>query len=130
VVGFGGSLLSLPFAVAPPDQGGRGIANGAIVPGLTPHTERRHRAALDQRPEKPLLFEGVFRAQHRDLSIVWEVDGDRLFGHERTAARERCTQAMHCTAETFQQGSLVFRTAGGCHDLRRLSFSLLLYREC
>jgi len=80
-----------------------GIANGAIVPGLTPHTERRHRAALDQRPEKPLLFEGVFRTQHRDLSIVWEVDGDRLFGHERTAARERCTQAMHGTAETFQQ---------------------------
>jgi len=89
-----------------------GIANGAIVPGLTPHTERRHRAALDQRPEKPLLFEGVFRAQHRDLSIVWEAEGDRLFGHERTAARERCTQAMHCAAETFQQCAVVFCTAG------------------
>jgi hypothetical protein len=36
----------------------------------------------------------------------------RLFGHERTAARERCAQAMHCVAETFQQRSLVFRLAG------------------
>ena len=89
-----------------------GIANGAIVPGLTPHTERRHRAALDQRPEKPLLFEGVFRAQHRDLSIVWEAEGDRLFGHERTTARERCTQAMHRVLKTFQERSLVFRSAG------------------
>ena len=63
----------------------KGIANGAIVPCLTSHTERRHRASLDQRLEKPLLFEGVFRAQYRDLSIVWEAEGDRLFGHERTA---------------------------------------------
>jgi len=47
-----------------------GIANGAIVPGLTPHTERRHRAALDQRPESLLLFERVSRAQHSDLGIV------------------------------------------------------------
>ena len=62
--------------------------------------------------EKPLLFEGVLRAQHSDLGIVWETEGDRLFGHERTAARERCAQAMHCVAETFQQLSLVFRTAG------------------
>ena len=89
-----------------------GIANGAIVPCLTPHTERRRRAAFDQRPEKPLLFEGVLRAQHSDLGIVWETESDRLFGHERTAARERCAQAMHCVAETFQQLSRVFRTAG------------------
>src|SRR5258708_19500131 len=72
-----------------------GIANGAIVPCLTSHTERRHRAALDQRLEKPLLFEGVFRAQYRDLSIVWEADRDRLFGHERTPPREPRTQAIH-----------------------------------
>src|SRR5882724_6354692 len=36
-----------------------GIANGAIVPCLTPHTERRRRAAFDQRLEKPLLVEDV-----------------------------------------------------------------------
>ena len=38
--------------------------------------------------------------------------GDWLFGYERTAARERGAQAMHCVAETFQQCSFVFRTAG------------------
>jgi hypothetical protein len=90
----------------------QGIANGAIVPCLTPHTERRRRAAFDQRPEKLLLFEGVLRAMHCDLVIVWETQGDHLRGHERTAARERCAQAMHCVAETFQQLSRVFRTAG------------------
>jgi hypothetical protein len=89
-----------------------GIADGAVVPSLTPHAERRRRAALDQRPEKPLLFEGVPRAQHRDLGIVWEAEGDRPVGHECTTARERCAQAMHCVVETFQQRSLVFRTAG------------------
>lgn len=89
-----------------------GIGNAAIILGLTPHTERRHRAALDQRLGKPQLLEGVPRAQHSDLGIVWEADGDRLFGHECTAARERCAQAMHCVAETFQQRSLVFRAAG------------------
>jgi hypothetical protein len=47
-----------------------GVANGAIVPGLTSHTEPRHCAALDQRRQKPLLFEGVLRAQHSDLAIV------------------------------------------------------------
>jgi len=47
-----------------------GIANGAIIPGLASHTEPRHRAAIDQRPEKPLLFEGVLRAQHSNLGIV------------------------------------------------------------
>jgi hypothetical protein len=47
-----------------------GIANGAIIPGLASHTEPRDRAALDQRLEKPLLFEGVLRAQHSDLGIV------------------------------------------------------------
>ena len=72
----------------------------------------RPRAAFDQRPEKLLLFEGVLRALHSDLGIVWETESDRLFGHERTAARERCAQAMHCVAETFQQLSRVFRTAG------------------
>jgi hypothetical protein len=90
----------------------KGIANGAIVPCLTPDTERRRRAAFEQRPEKPLLFEGDLRAQHSDLGIVWETESDRLFGQERTAARERCVQAMHCVAETFQQRSRVFRTAG------------------
>jgi hypothetical protein len=90
----------------------KGIADGVVVPSLTPHAERRRRAALDQRPEKPLLFEGVPRAQHRDLGIVWEAEGDRLFGHERTTACERCAQAMHCVLETYQQRSLVFRTAG------------------
>ena len=89
-----------------------GIANGAIVPCLTPHAERRRGATLDQRPEKPLLFEGVPRAQHRDLRTVWEAEGDRLFGLERTTAGERCAQAMHCVLETYQQRSLVFRTAG------------------
>src|SRR6516162_8843957 len=88
-----------------------GIANGAIVPCLTPHTEHRRRAAFDQRPEKPLLFEGVLRAQHSDLGIDWERESDRLFGHEHTAACKRCAQAMHCVAETFQQGALVFPTA-------------------
>ena len=53
-----------------------------------------------------------FARMHSDLGIVWETEGDRLFGHERTAARERCAQAMHCVAETFQQRSRVFRTAG------------------
>jgi hypothetical protein len=89
-----------------------GIADGAVVPSLTPHAERRRRAALDQRSEKPLLFEGVPRAQHRDLGSVWEAQGDRLFGHERTTASERCAQAVHCVAETFQQRSLAFRSAG------------------
>ena len=89
-----------------------GIADGAVVPSLAPHAERRRRAALDQRPEKPLLFEGVPRAQHSDLRFVREAHGDRLFGHERTTARERCAQAMHCVVETFQQRSLVFHTAG------------------
>src|SRR6266567_6618765 len=84
-----------------------GIANGAIRPCLTSHTERRHRAALDQRLEKPLLFEAVFRAQYRDLSIVWEAERDRLFGHDRTAARKRCTEAMHGVAETFKQCTVV-----------------------
>ena len=99
-----------------------GIANGTIVAGLTPHTERRHRAALNQRPEKSLLFEGVFRAQHRDLGIVWEAEGDRMFWHERTATCERCVQAMHCVAETFQQCALVFCPAGRCQDLRAPRF--------
>jgi hypothetical protein len=58
-----------------------GIANSAIVPCLTPQTERRRRAALDQRPEEPLLFESVLRAQHSDLGIVWETESHRLFGH-------------------------------------------------
>jgi hypothetical protein len=89
-----------------------GIANGAIVPRLTPHTERRRRATFDQRPEKLLLFEGVLRALHGDLGIVWETQSDRLFGHKRTAACERCAQAMHCVAEIFQQLSRVSRTAG------------------
>ena len=89
-----------------------GIANGAIVPGLTPHTECRHRATLDQRLEKPFLFERVFRALHRDLGIVREAERERLFGHECTAARKRCAQAMHRAAETFQQCALVFCTAG------------------
>ena len=66
-----------------------GIANSAIVPCLTPHTERRRRAAFDQRPEKLLLFEGVLRTLHSDLRIVWETQSDHLRGHERTAARER-----------------------------------------
>jgi hypothetical protein len=38
--------------------------------------------------------------------------GDWLFGYERTAARERCAQARHYVAETLQQCSFVFRTAG------------------
>jgi hypothetical protein len=46
------------------------------------------------------------------LGIVWEAEGDRLFEHKRTTARERCAQAMHCVAETFQQRSLGFRFAG------------------
>ena len=62
---------------------------------------------------------------HSDLVIVWETQGDHLLGHERTAARERCAQAMHCVAETFQQLSRVFRTAGCCQGLR--APSLLLY---
>jgi hypothetical protein len=90
----------------------KGIADGAVVPSLSPHAERRRRAALDQRLKKPLLFECVPRAQHRDLGIVSEAERDRLFGHKRTAARERCVHAMHCVAEIFQQRSLVFRTAG------------------
>jgi hypothetical protein len=45
------------------------------------------------------------------LGIVWETECHRLFGHERTAAREWCAQAMHCVSETFQQRSRVFRTA-------------------
>jgi hypothetical protein len=89
-----------------------GIAHGAVIPSLTPHAEHRRRAALDQRLEKPHLLEGVPRAQHRDLGFVWEAEGDRLFGYERTTAREWCAQAMHCVVETFQQRSLVFRTAG------------------
>src|ERR1700688_2136815 len=67
-----------------------GIANGAIVPGLTSHAERRRRAAFDQRLEKPLLVEDVLRAYHSNLGIVWETESRRLFGHERTAACERC----------------------------------------
>jgi hypothetical protein len=46
------------------------------------------------------------------LRIVCEAEGDRLFEHERTTARERRAQAMYCVAETFQQRSLVFRFAG------------------
>jgi len=90
----------------------KGIANSAIVPGLTPQTERRLCAALDQRAEKPLLFEGVSRAYDRDLGVVWKAEGDRLVGHERTAACERCAKPMHCVAQIFQQRSLVFRAAG------------------
>jgi hypothetical protein len=88
-----------------------GIADGAIVPRLPVHAERSWRATLDQWPEKTLLFEGVLRAQHTDLGIVWKAEGDRLLEHERTA-RERCAQAMHCVAETFQQRSFVFPFAG------------------
>ena len=90
----------------------KGIADGAVVPSLAPHAERRRCAALDQRFKKPLLFECVRRAQHWDLSVVSETESDRLFGHDRTTARERCVQAMHCVAETFQQRSRVFRTDG------------------
>ena len=88
----------------------KGIADGAVVPSLSPHAERRRRAALDQRIEKPLLFECVRRAHHWDLGIVSEAESDRLFGHKRTTARERCAKAMHGVAEIFQQRSLVFRT--------------------
>jgi hypothetical protein len=89
-----------------------GIADGAVVPGLSPYAERRCRAALNQRPEEPLLFEGVPRASHRDSGLVWEAEGDRLFGHERTTAREGRAKAVHCVAETFQQRSLAVRIAG------------------
>jgi hypothetical protein len=47
-----------------------GIADGAVVPSLAPHAEHRRRAALDQRPEKPLLFEGVPPTQHSDSGVV------------------------------------------------------------
>ena len=90
----------------------KGIADGAVVPRLTPHAERRHSAAIDQRPEKTLLFEGVPRAQHGDLGLVSEAEGNRLFGHERTTARKGRAHAMDCMVETFQQRSLVVRIAG------------------
>ena len=68
----------------------QGIADGAVVSGLAPHAKRRHRAALNQRPEEPLLFEGVRRAQYGDLGLVWEAEGDRLFGNKCTTACKRC----------------------------------------
>jgi hypothetical protein len=84
------SISSSLVRVASPSSG-----NPSAFVSAQPLPARRHSAALDQRPEKPLLFEGVFRAQHSDLGIIREAEGDRLFEHERTAARERCAQAMH-----------------------------------
>ncbi|HEV3199783.1 MAG TPA: hypothetical protein VGZ73_17890 [Bryobacteraceae bacterium] len=69
--------------------------------------ERRRRAALDQRPEKPFLFEAVPRTQHWHLGRVRETQGDRMFGHKCTTGRKRRAQAMHSVPEIFQQLSLM-----------------------
>jgi hypothetical protein len=70
----------------------------------------------DQGLEKLLLFEGVLRARHGDLGLVWEADGDRMFRYERAAAREWRVKAMHCVAETFQQQLLVACVFSCCHE--------------
>jgi hypothetical protein len=95
-----GAILSLDL---------EGIADRAVVSGLTPLAEWRWFATGDQGAEKLLLFESVLRARHGELSLVREADGNRMFEYERTTAREWRVKTMHCVAETFQQRSLVAR---------------------
>src|SRR5207253_2608618 len=78
------------------------ISDSAVVAGLTPHAEGGRRAAIDQRLEEPRLFKGLLGGQHRDTGLVGETEGDRLIGHQCTAARERRPNAMNCEAKIFQ----------------------------
>jgi hypothetical protein len=78
-----------------------GVAD-ALAAGLTP-AEGCWGAALHQRLQELLLFEGPRRTQHRELGLVLEAEGEGLVGHQRSPAREGRAQAMDRVTETFQQ---------------------------
>jgi hypothetical protein len=80
-----------------------GVTDVAVVAGLTPLAEGCWGAALDQRLQELLLFEDPRRAQHRQLSLVLEAEGEGLVGHQRSPAREGRAQAMDRVTEVFQQ---------------------------
>jgi hypothetical protein len=80
-----------------------GVADAAVIAGLTPLAEGCRGAAPHQRLQELLLFEGPRRTQHRELGLVSEAKGEGLVGHQRSPARERRAQAMDRVTQIFQQ---------------------------
>jgi hypothetical protein len=95
----------------------KGVANIAVIAGLTPFTKGGWGTVRDEGLQLPFLLKRIGRAEHGHRGLVFEAQGRGRVWQDGSATCKGSAKAMHGKTELFEQGQAVLCQAGGSHGL-------------